>query len=229
VTAADEALAYHRKAIELVEAELKAEPAKPAMLDELAHCYTNYSGLSLWKWELTRTEEDLKTAIELLEAAVQHCERAAARSESFAVGRLAQTHLKLLLLLRMRDRDRDRPDRERHRDAILALRTKPTQNLQTVSYLRWFQAIALADAGDADGSHRLALSAFLEDAKSMGRPDSADIGRRQYSSLRRFLEQYSNSLRNPSLIGRVSQVLQVGHHTSGQLLENHTAAGTHPA
>ncbi len=219
VRAAEEGIAHQKRALALVEARLQEPPVKPEALEELAHCSTHLAGLHLWKWELTRTEEDLAAALALLEAAVQHCERAIARLDSFPLGRLAQTRLKLLLMLRVRDGNRDRPDVEHHREAILALRSRSTHSIQTASYLRWFQAITLADAGDAEGSRRMTLVAFLEDAKNMGRPDSADIGRRQYTSLRRFIEQYSHVLRNPSLVGQVSQVLQVGHHPGGHPLE----------
>jgi hypothetical protein len=120
-----------------------------------------------------------------------------------------------MLMLRVREQDRDRPDRERHREAILALRPRACHNVRTVSWLRWYQAITWADAGNADRSLGTTLEALREDARSMALPDSGDIGRRQYSSLRRFIEQYSNVLRNPSLVGQISQWLQVGQDSGG--------------
>jgi hypothetical protein len=225
VSAADRGGECQMRALDLVQARLKEQPNDPAAIDDLAHCYHMIAGLRLWKWELTRTEEDLNSAIDLLEAAVQHGERARARVDSFQLGRLAQTRLKLMLMLRVRDQDRERPDAEHHRGAILALRTTGSHDEWTVSWLRWYQAITLADGGDEGGSRRMALVAFVEDAKNMTGPDAGDIGRRQYTSLRRFIEQYSHVLRNPSLVGQVSQLLQVGHHAGGCFLER---AGREP-
>ena len=57
----------------------------------------------------------------------------------------------------------------------------------------------------------MALVAFTEDAKLMGEKHSPDIGRRQYTLLRRFIEHNAHVLRNPSLVGHISQILQFGH------------------
>jgi hypothetical protein len=77
-----------------------------------------------------------------------------------------------------------------------------------VSYLSWFQAITLADAGTADASRRKALTTLADDGRLMA--DHLEVGRRQYVVLRRFLEQNSRVLRNPTLIGAISQILQAG-------------------
>ncbi len=147
---------------------------------------------------------------------MQHCETAAGQVESFPLGRLAQTRLKLMLMLRERDQNPERDDRESHYDGIMRLKAKAPHSPRTASYLRWYQAIALADAGEAEDSRRRALDAFLKDAKIMDLPQCEDVGRRQYSSLRRFIEDYSRVLRNPSLLGQISQILQAGHHPSAR-------------
>jgi len=79
-----------------------------------------------------------------------------------------------------------------------------------VSYLGWFQAITLADIGAGEQAQRKALATFTDDAQLRLNPENWEIGRRQYVLLRRFLEQYAPHLHNPTLIGKVSQVLQAG-------------------
>jgi hypothetical protein len=113
-----------------------------------------------------------------------------------------------MVLLRIRDQSVDRPDIEGNRDAIIALHPQTGDDIKGLSYLGWYQAVALADMSAADQAERKALSTFSEDAKLKGRPEHWEIGRRQYLLLRRFLEQYAPHLRNPTLTGRISQILQ---------------------
>lgn len=47
------------------------------------------------------------------------------------------------------------------------------------------------------------------DAKLAGDSEYVDIGRRQYTLLRRFIEHYLGVLRNQALIGQVSRALQL--------------------
>ena len=89
------------------------------------------------------------------------------------------------------------------REAILGLKPKASHHPRDVSYLRWYQAIALAGGGDGEGSRRMAIIAFSEDAKIMDRPDCSGIGRRQYRHPRRFLEHFACVLCNPSMVGHI--------------------------
>ena len=132
-------------------------------------------------------------------------------AEDFEIGRLAACHLVLLLLLRIRDDSPERGDIERHREQILGLKVDGRHSPVEESYTRWNQAVALADGGDAEGSNHMAMHAFSEDAKVMEQPGCETIGRKQYVLLRRYLEHYSGVLHHPSLIGHISQVLQIGH------------------
>jgi len=92
------------------------------------------------------------------------------------------------------------------------MKTHPAHHAaRDASYLRWYKAIVLADGGEGEGAQRLAWEALREDAQLLGLPDSEDIGRRQYTSLRRFLEHHSGAFRNPTEIGHLSQLLQRGH------------------
>jgi hypothetical protein len=118
-------------------------------------------------------------------------------------------------MLRMRADDRNRPDREGHRNAVLSMLGESARHVRDESYLRWYQAITWADLGDRRRSREFAITAIAEDARIKDRPDCAVIGRRQYSHLRRFLEQYSSTSPNSDCFGYISQVLQIGRSSVG--------------
>lgn len=93
-------------------------------------------------------------------------------------------------------------------DEILAVKPEPEDNPVALSYLSWFQAITLADMGAAAEADKRAMKAPIGDAELGSNPDYWDVGRWQYTLIRRFLEQNSPYLPNPSLMGRISQILQ---------------------
>ncbi len=116
-------------------------------------------------------------------------------------------------MLRFRESRRDRPDVEGHGDAVLRLQpassARPTSEERvSASTLRWDQAIVLADRGDRQRSYEMSLANARDDARIMDLPGCRKIGRRQYTSLRRFIEQYSHILNHLELVARISQVLQ---------------------
>jgi hypothetical protein len=205
------ALAQIRRARDRAERDANEKPEDTGALLDLATCDYSLAGMLTWQWLLTGSEDDLRIAIEALDSAIDSGNDALSQHTSYPIGRLAQTHLKMLLMLRVKDQNRERPDGERHREAILTMKARGDQSPQAISYLRWYQAITMADAGDSDGSRRMALVAFSEDAKLMHEEGNSDVGRRQYMLLRRFLEHNAHVLRNPSLVGHISQILQIGH------------------
>jgi hypothetical protein len=212
ISAVDRALSHFVQVRQLVEARRQEAPDDPEMiLDQAAHDY-RIAGMYSWRWELSKRSEDLETTISLYETAIGSSTRALNQVDSYPIGYMAQIHLKLLLLRRIKDQNRDRVDAERHRESILKLQPGENRKPSSVSYLHWYQAITLADSGDGEGSRRKALLAFSEDAKLMNQPGGTDIGRRQYVLLRRFIEHNVYVLRNPSLVGHISQILQIGHH-----------------
>ena len=211
----DEAMACLDRALKTAMRD-DASETPPQPRDDVAHCLSAIAGMSLWRWELTKSDEDLQTAIERHQEAQEAAERGRTANERFPIGRLALIHLRLLLLLREKDRNVDRPDLERHREAILALQPAGdvdprSPGSEHVSYLRWYQAIALADQGNEDKSRKMALVAYSEDGKIVGQCTRTDVGRRQYTHLRRLLEHHAHVLRNPTLIGHISQLLLTGH------------------
>jgi hypothetical protein len=210
----DRVLGYIGRARDLIEARAQDAPDDLDVIDlQVRHAHS-VAGMYSWRWELSKSPDDLAKAISLFEAGVELSTQALPRLDPFPIGRLALAHLKLMLLRRIKDQDRDRVDSERHRESILKLQPQERQDPDDVSNLRWDQAITLADAGDGEGSRRKALVAFSEDAKIMNQTEDTDIGRRQYTLLRRFIEHNASVLQHPSLVGHISQILQIGHSPS---------------
>jgi hypothetical protein len=176
----------------------------------LAQTYHRLGGLLQWKWQLTKDGADAALALEALSHALEHMTKARARDEFRQPGLLAQVRLRLLLLLRVRDRNAARQDTEGHRDAILKILERPDDRKVGISYLHWFQAIALADLGADDQANTKALDQLAEDRRLISEPGCSEIGRRQYVLLRRFLENFRDVLRNPKIMGRIGRHLLVG-------------------
>lgn len=174
-----------------------------------ASIYRRKAGLKQWKWHLTRDTNDLKHVIKAFEEAIQYMQQARNLGGFTLPGLIAQAHLKLILLLRINDNNVNRPDLENHGDAILQLNPTEKDGLVSVSYLRWYKAIVLADLGSENESRKKAIEAATEDSKLINNLDCWEVGRRQYKLLRRFIEQYSQYFKNPSLLGVIAQILQI--------------------
>lgn len=207
----DRAIALVRETLEGIEREYGPGQESVEAVAAYGAANRRLAGLCQWKWQLSRDTADLDQAIDFFADAIRCTQRARDLGATPSpVGFLAQSRLKQMLLLRIRDQNVDRPDTERHRDEILALHPQPNDDPKGISYLGWFQAIALADIGAGEQAQQKALATFADDAKLRLNPENWEIGRRQYVLLRRFLEQYAPYLHNPTFIGRVSQVLQAG-------------------
>jgi hypothetical protein len=207
---ADRAIILAKEALEKVEQQFpNGSSNNEIAVDAYSQCYRYLAGLQQWRWQLSHEADDLDLAIKACEDWIRNDDRARKHGTLRHPGFLAQARIKQLVLLRIRDQSLDRPDSEGHRDAILALRPQADDNPVGLSYLGWYQAITLADMGATEESQRKALTTLANDAKIKTEPQYFEIGRRQYLTLRRFLEQYAPYLRNPSLIGRISQILQI--------------------
>lgn len=205
---ADHAIVIVQEALKNVDQQFEQNLECREATAAYAECHRRLAGLRQWRWQLSRQAEDLERAVTAFSEAIRYNDRARVIGLLKHPGFLAQSRLKQLVLLRIRDQNVERPDQEGHRDAILALNPKPRDDPKGLSYLGWFQAITMADMGASEQAQRKALKTFANDAKLKTDPQHWEIGRRQYVQLRRFLEQYSPHLRNPSLIGMISQILQ---------------------
>lgn len=209
IAGADMAIGMSQEAVRQLDRKY-ADSETPERLTAMADSRRRVAGLQHWRWQLSKSREDLATAIEGLGEAVRAMDDAKARGAWKAPGLIAQGRLKHLLMLRMREENPERPDAERNVDEILALEQLPDDDPDSVSWLHWFKAIVLADSGAAAAAHLLALQTVVADAVLKQKPEYWQIGRWQYRNLRRFIEQNSDGLRNPSSVGLISQVLQAG-------------------
>jgi hypothetical protein len=208
---ADHAITLVEEAFRTVEQQY-SQSSEANSISANAACHRRLAGLRQWRWQLSREHADLDLAISAFADAILHNDRARNRGELKHPGFLAQGRLKQLVLLRIRDQNRDRPDSEGHLDAILALHPQLRDDAGGLSYLGWFQAIALADLGATEEAQRKALKTFTDDSKLKADPEYFEIGRRQYVQLLRFLDGYAPYLRNQTITGRISQILQATNY-----------------
>jgi hypothetical protein len=97
-------------------------------------------------------------------------------------------------------------DVEKNFQKIVSL--KPGNNLSlSDSYLRWYQVFILADMGKYDDAQKRAQAAITLDIRYAAKDEETAVGRRQYSELRRLLEDFSRFWRDPKSIARVSQII----------------------
>ncbi len=211
IAGAKAGLEYSKNALALLEEQSASSTVSPETLETAFHCRSNISGLYFWMRMLEpKTEKYLERAIETLISALEDADRALQRLSTFPVGRYAQAHIKLLFMLRIQSEDRQRPDSEAHRDSVLSIPAESARHMPEASYLRWYKAMAWADLGERRRSQAMAIEAIAEDGRIKDQPGCAEIGRRQYSQLRRFLEQYSSWSPNSECFGDISQHLQIG-------------------
>lgn len=209
IEGARQAIAIAQRALDEAEANHPGRDSMEAVVAR-AECHRRIAGLRQWYWQKSLQPADLDAAISAFDDAVQWNDRARQIGALKHPGFLAQARLKLLVLLRIRDGSVDRPDHERHRDAIVALAAQPNDDVKGLSYLGWFQAIALADLGQAEAALRKARATQVDDANLRSNAEHWEIGRRQYALIRRFLEQYMPYLRQHGVVGQIAQLLQVG-------------------
>lgn len=169
-----------------------------------------------WKAILTKDTSDFDEAIRTEAIAIKYMAEARAKGVFGRAGYLSRSYLQLMLMLRKKEENIERFDTEGYYEAILQLKPLSIDSPIDISFLNWYQAIALADAGEGETARRKAITTYAEDVKLMSRSDYSEvgkleIGKRQYVMIRRFIERYSSVLRNPSLIGSISQILQVEH------------------
>jgi hypothetical protein len=169
------------------------------------------AGMLSWIWTLSRDETDLQNVILELRESIRLIEELRASGlDDVPLGRYAHNLLRYTMFLRIAENDPNRPDAEKNFQKILAL--KPGNELsQSASYLRWYQVFILADMGKYDDAQKRAQAAITLDIRFATRDDETEVGRRQYSELRRLLEDFSRFWRDPKSIARVSQIINSAH------------------
>lgn len=208
---AKRALQIMGEAVDKHTATFAKTPDSPDAVGGLAYCLQKQAGLRQWKWELSKDPTDLQDAIAAHSGVIDMLTEA--RKQMGGVvqpGLLAQSHLKRMLLLRIQANTGVLDDLQGDIKGILDIRELATDDEVSLSYLRWYRTVALADSGASDRTRQSALEAFSKDADLMSRrgDEFTEIGQRQYSQLRRLLDSYASWFRNPELIGVIGQTLQ---------------------
>jgi hypothetical protein len=174
---------------------------------DFSYATQNVAAMLSWIWSLSRDESDLQNVITEMRESIRLIEELLASGpEDVPLGRYAHNLLRYAMFLRIAENDPSRLDVEKNLQKILAL--KPGSELSlSASYLRWFQVIILADMGKYDDAQKRANAAIALDIRFATKEDETEVGRRQYSELRRLLENYSRFWRDPKSIARVSQII----------------------
>jgi hypothetical protein len=209
---ARKALAYELRAWDEARTALAAEGPTAQNVAHAFHCRKKMSMLYLSLWTLNRSDDDLALAIAAAGEALDYGRSGSEQGVVIAENHMADTHLRVMLMRRVQAADRDRPDAEGHGEAVLRFRVASAPKVgvavrMNASYLRWYQAIVLADRGDGPRSFELALANAQDDASLRDMPGCHRIGGRQYTNLRHFIEQFAHTLRHVDLVARISQVL----------------------
>jgi hypothetical protein len=192
----------------------------PAPSEHRFRLNNSIGGLLMWKWSLTRDPQVLGDAITRLQQARDAAIELHTAGGKYPLGRIAKLYLRLLVATRQRDGLPLRPDLDGYRDAIASLDGSQAASERDASYLRWYQAIANADAGREEAVREGVLRAIAMDAILIGRDDvqasaseladagALEVGASQYNVLRRFIEDNLTYLNNHQLMGLISQSLQ---------------------
>jgi hypothetical protein len=203
---ADQALAMVEEVIADVQKRLAT--SRVQRTTELAYCFGRLGGLLQWRWQRSHEPRDLDAAIDSMRRSLELMLDARRLGAGPPAGLIAQTRVKVMLHLRIRDQDAHRPDAEQHGRAVLAITPDLSiDDPMALSWLRWYQVIVVADEGHERDAREKTYEALREDAR-LNEFEHREVGKRQYQLLRRFIDQYSEWFREPSLIGTVAQALQ---------------------
>jgi hypothetical protein len=175
---------------------------------DYSYATQHVAAMKSWIWSITRDDDDLKDVISELRKSIDLIEelRLKGCADDIPMSRYAQNLIRHTMFLRIYENDPDRMDVEKNFQKIVSL--KPGNKLSlSDSYLRWYQAFILADMGKYDDAQKRAQAAITLDIRYAAKDEETAVGRRQYSELRRLLEDFSRFWRDPKSIARVSQII----------------------
>lgn len=204
---ARKALKLLEKARSMAKKRVDENPKDRDAQKDYSYATQHVAAMLSWVWNLSRDENDLREVILELRESIRLIEDLRATGlDDIPLGRYAHNLLRYTMFLRISENDPNRLDGEKNFQKILAL--KPGSELSlSASYLRWFQVFILADMGKYEDAQKRAQAAIALDIRYATREDETEVGRRQYSELRRLLESFSRFWRDPKSIARVSQIL----------------------
>jgi len=194
---------------------LDNDPTDKSAMSDFSYATQNSASMLSWLWNLTRSDDDLDKAVAELQETIHLIEELINKGVKVPLGRYAQNLLRLTMFLRIVEKDPHRMDLENNFQKILALKIgleDVKKDPVSASYLSWYQVLALADMGKYDDAQKRAMAAVSEDIKYASKDDDSEIGRMQYTELRRLIEQFSRYWRDTKSIARVSQILNQFHN-----------------
>lgn len=203
-----------RKGLKLIEKAramakkcLEENPQDKSAQRDYSYATQHVASMLSWIWSLSREDSDLQNVISELRESIRLIEDLLTSGvENVPLGRYAHNLLRYAMFLRIAENDAERMDVEKNFQKILAL--KPGDELSlTASYLRWFQIFVLADMGKYFDAQKRAQRSLHLDTVYATKEEETEVGRRQYSELRRLLENFSRYWRDPKAIARVSQII----------------------
>lgn len=210
VSGAERGLKHLEKARVMAKKKMDTKGTELEGLKEYSYATQHVASTLFWKWSLTREDIDLQKVIAETRDAILLIEDLREKGEEVPVGRYALNLLRYAMYLRIAENDPNRLDTEKNFQKIMSL--KPGSELSlSASYLRWFQVFILADMGKYDDAQKRAQSAITLDIRFAAKEEETEVGRRQYSELRRLLESFSRYWRDPKSIARVSQIINSAH------------------
>jgi tetratricopeptide (TPR) repeat protein len=199
------------KARAMAKKRMDDDPNDLAAQKDFSYATQQVAAMLTWTWSISREEDDLQKVIVELRESIRLIEELREKgADDVPMGRYALNLLRYAMFLRTAENDPERMDVEKNFQKILSL--KPGNELSlTASYLRWFQVFILADMGKYDDAQKRAQAAIAMDIRYSTKEEETEVGRRQYSELRRLLENFSRYWRDPKSIARVSQIINSAH------------------
>ena len=203
------------KARAIAKKRLDDDPSDTSAMSDFSYATQNSAAMLAWIWSLTREQSDLEKVISELRETIRLIEDLIEKGVKVPLGRYAQNLLRFTMFLRIYEEDPHRMDMEKNFQKILALKIgleDEKKDFTSASYLRWYQVFVLADMGKYDDAQKRAMSSVTEDIKYASRDENTEVGRMQYTELRRQIEQFSRYWRDSKSIARVSQILNQFHN-----------------
>jgi hypothetical protein len=207
IRSAQQGVKLVEKARQIAQSNLDRDPSNKQFKLDVSYATQRYANMLARVWNRSKDEKDLERVIHDLRDSIRMIEELREQGEFVPTWRYAHNLLRLAMFLRVAENDRNRYDLENNFQKVLALKHNNDESYNSKSYLRWYQIFVLADMGKYDDAQKRAVNAIREDTKYAEKNQNSEIGRTQYSELRRFLELFSRYWRDTKAIGRVSQII----------------------
>lgn len=217
IQSARDGLEIIEKARELAKQKIEQEPSNTKYQMDISYATQKYGNMLARIWERYDEDDDaeimdvIQKVINAYQESIQMIENLLEEKKHPPLGRYAQNLLRLTIFFRIAEKDRNRQDIEKNFHKMLSLEADKDQPEISKSYLRWYKVFALADMGKFDDAQNRAMAATALDTEVKTKDPNSEIGRRQYSLLRGFLEQYSRYWQDPKSIARISQLISYAH------------------